>query len=155
MRFDSEKLYGFNFALLRVLMGVIFFSTTFSNLRKGLYGQGYREFLIYLSKDHPFSFYQVFLEDFAIPNWQILAKLQMVFEFALGFFLILGILTRLSAFLGFIFSLNLMFGTLGKDWIFTYVMMLSIFFVIFTSRAGRFYGLDKILLRKFGEKLVW
>ncbi|MFQ6088333.1 MAG: DoxX family membrane protein [Candidatus Methanofastidiosia archaeon] len=112
-------------------------------------------FLIYLSKDHPLSLYEVFLKDFAIPNWQILAKLQMIFEFGLGLFLILGILTRLSSLLGFAFSLNLMFGTLGKDWIFTYVMMLSIFFVIYTSKAGRFYGLDKILSERFGEKLVW
>jgi uncharacterized membrane protein YphA (DoxX/SURF4 family) len=139
--------------MLRVMMGLVFLTTWFSNLNKGLYGDGFEPFIQGWADGTDFGWYAAFLNNVVIPNVEILRLIQIITEgLLMGLFLTLGLFTPLSAVTAWFFVVNLFFASFGTgEWPWTYVMMGVMLAVIGLARAGRSFGLDAWLLEKRGE----
>jgi uncharacterized membrane protein YphA (DoxX/SURF4 family) len=139
--------------ILRIMMGLVFLTTWVSNLNKGLYGDGFEPFIQEWADGTDFRWYADFLNNVIIPNVEILRVVQVVAEgLIMGLFLLLGLFTPLSAVVAWFFVVNLFLASFGTgEWPWTYVMMGVMLAVIGLTRAGRAYGLDVLLLKKWGE----
>ena len=141
-------------ALLRIMLGVLFLTTWASNLSKGFYTpDGLLNFFtnVFPQTDNPLTWYAVFIDSAILPIRGIFAPFQLVTEFLIGLFLLLGLLTPWTSAAGLLFILNTFLATFGHDWPWSYAMMLAMLFVVLVTRAGRSLGLDNLLLRSRGE----
>jgi uncharacterized membrane protein YphA (DoxX/SURF4 family) len=140
-------------ALLRVMMGLVFLTTWFSNLNKELYGEGYLPFIQSWADGTSFRWYADFLYSAVIPNIEILRVVQIVIEgLFMGVFLLIGLLTPLSAAISWLFVVNLFLASFGTgEWPWTYIIMGVLLAIIAITRAGRSFGLDAWFARKWGE----
>jgi uncharacterized membrane protein YphA (DoxX/SURF4 family) len=145
-------------ALLRILLGVMFLSTWGINLLNGFYTpDGLFKFFteIYPQVDNPLAFYAAFINGAILPVRQVFAPFQLVAEGLLGLGLLLGVLTPFFSLAGIFFLINTFLATLGHDWPWSYIMPITILAVVFFTRAGRVWGLDALLLKRFGDKSRW
>lgn len=84
---------------------------------------------------------------------------QTIFELALALALIFGVFSRATgvAAVGFFFSLFLVqFG--GEEWIWTYVLLTAAAATVALNSAGRYFGVDQLLVKFRGESprgLLW
>ena len=141
-------------ALLRLLLGVVFLTTWGSNLSKGFYTpDGLLNFFtnIFPQADNPLTWYAAFIDGLILPIRGFFAPFQLVTEFLIGIFLLLGFLTPLSSAAGMFFILNTFLATFGHDWPWSYGMLLAMLAVTLLTRAGRSLGADNLLLQRRGE----
>jgi uncharacterized membrane protein YphA (DoxX/SURF4 family) len=144
-------------ALLRILLGVLFLTTWYSNLSKGFYTpDGLVDFFVnvFPQSENPLVWYAAFIDGFILPIRDFFAPFQLVTEFLLGLFLLLGFLTPLTSFAGIFFIFNTFLATFGHDWPWSYGMMLAILGVVLVTRAGRSIGIDNLLLTWRGEPRI-
>ena len=144
-------------ALLRILLGVLFLTTWYSNLSKGFYTpEGLVDFFVnvFPQSENPLAWYAAFIDGFILPIRGIFAPFQLVAEFLIGLFLLLGFFTPLTSAAGIIFIFNTFLATFGHDWPWSYGMMLAILGVILVTRAGRSIGIDNLLLIRRGEPRI-
>lgn len=141
-------------ALLRMMIGLVILTTWFSNLQKGFYTpDGLHDFFtsVYPQTENPLTWYAAFIDTVILANSAAFAPFQLVGEFLLGLFLLIGALTPVtSLFTGF-FILNTFLATFGHDWPWSYGMILGILAVVLLTRAGRSLGVDQVLLARWGE----
>jgi uncharacterized membrane protein YphA (DoxX/SURF4 family) len=139
-------------ALLRILMGGMFIAVWADNLQKDLYtADGYRKFVGHLAAKTDLTFYGDFLRDIVVPNAALFAYGQLVVELVvMGLFLLLGVLTPVSALVAAGFSVNLLLASWGVpgEWQGTYVMMIAILLAVAVTQAGRTLGVDARLARR-------
>ncbi|MFQ5857407.1 MAG: cyclic nucleotide-binding domain-containing protein [Anaerolineae bacterium] len=137
-------------AMLRILLGLLFITTAFENLNKGLYGEGFQSFVESWAAGNPVGFYRAFLEVVVIPNWQIFATVQLILEpIVMGLFLAIGLFTPPSAFVAAFFIGNLFLASLGKEWPWTYLVILGVLAAMIAGRAGRCLGVDQMLAERY------
>ena len=144
-------------SLLRILLGVIFLTTWASNLSKGFYTpDGLVDFFtnVFPQSENPLAWYAAFINGIILPIRGFFAPFQLVAEFLIGFFLLLGFLTPLTSFAGIIFIINTFLATFGHDWPWSYGMMLGILGVVMVTRAGRSIGIDNLLFDRRGEPRI-
>jgi uncharacterized membrane protein YphA (DoxX/SURF4 family) len=103
---------------------------------------------------NPVGWYKEFLEETVLPNSRVLATLQTFAEAAVGFGLILGLLTGLTALVGLFLCLNyglasqwMSFGQQGF-----HVLLVTSMIVFLCARAGRTWGLDRGILARSGRR---
>ncbi len=147
-------------ALLRIMVGLVFLSTWVFNLADGFYtADGLQRFFteIFPQSENPLTWYAAFIDNVILPIRGVFAPFQLVTEFLLGLALLVGFLTPLSSLAGIFFLLNTMLATFGHDWLWAYLMPISILAVTFLTRAGRALGVDAYLLKRFGARgfLLW
>ena len=142
--------------ILRVMMGLVFLTTWFSNLSKGLYGDGFLPFIQGWADGTEFRWYASFLYNVVIPNIEILRVVQVVTEgLIMGLFLIIGLFTPISAVIAWFFAVNLFLASFGTgEWPWTYIIMGVLLAVIALTRSGRSFGIDTWLTSKRGEPLI-
>jgi uncharacterized membrane protein YphA (DoxX/SURF4 family) len=141
-------------ALLRILLGVLFLTTWASNLVQGFYTpDGLLVFFtdIFPQADNPLGWYAAFINGVILPVRGVFAPFQLVTEFLLGLFLLVGFLTPWTSAGAAFFILNTFLATLGHDWPWSYITILGILFVVFFTRAGRSLGVDARLAGKRGQ----
>lgn len=144
-------------SLLRILLGVLFLTTWASNLSKGFYTpDGLVDFFnnVFPQAENPLAWYAAFIDGVILPIRGFFAPFQLVTEFLIGLFLLLGFLTPLTSFLGIIFISNTFLATYGHDWPWSYAMMLGILGVVMFTRAGRSIGVDNLLFDRKGEPRI-
>jgi uncharacterized membrane protein YphA (DoxX/SURF4 family) len=144
-------------ALLRILLGILFLTTWYSNLSKGFYTpDGLIDFFVnvFPQSENPLAWYAAFINGIILPIRGFFAPFQLVSEFLIGLFLLLGLFTPLTSFAGIIFIFNTFLATFGHDWPWSYGMMLAILGVVLVTRAGRSIGIDNLLLRWRGEPRI-
>ena len=138
-------------ALLRITLGVILLVTWWENLQKGLYqADGFAGFITGLADGHPLQPYRAFLIDVVAANATIFGTFQLIAELAMGVALLVGLFTPLAALGAFVFFLNLLVSFLNPntgEWIWTYVLLVVAAWVVFATRAGRAYGIDRRLAK--------
>jgi uncharacterized membrane protein YphA (DoxX/SURF4 family) len=152
-------------ALLRVVVGVWFLKAVWTKLALGLawgvlpYPMVSPRFVAFHPKrvaefaaGNPIGWYKEFLEQTVLPNAALFANLQVWGEVAVGLGVTLGLVTRLSAFIGLYLAVN--FG-LASQWMSFgqqgFHLLLGTSMVIFMGAgAGRAWGLDALLLRRGG-----
>jgi uncharacterized membrane protein YphA (DoxX/SURF4 family) len=147
-------------ALLRSLVGLVILTSWFSNLGKGFYTpDGLLNFFtnVFPQSENPLTWYAAFINGTILPIRSFFAPFQLVAEFTLGLALFLGGFTRLFSLAGIFFLLNTMLATFGHDWPWSYLMPIVILGVVFLTQAGRAWGIDRLLYKRFGDKgyLLW
>ncbi len=98
---------------------------------------------------NPIGWYKEFLQGTVLPHAKLFATLQTYGEACVGIGLVLGLVTGLSALAGLFLSLNyglaaqwMGFGQQGF-----HLLLVSLMLVFLGTRAGRTWGLDRLLLR--------
>ena len=132
-------------ALLRITLGLLFLTTWLSNLTKGFYTpDGLLDFFtnVFPQSNNPLGFYAAFIESVILPMRGAFAPFQLVAEFLLGLFLLIGFLTPWTSAAAAFFILNTFLATFGHDWPWSYGTILAILFVVFFTKAGRSLGVD-------------
>jgi uncharacterized membrane protein YphA (DoxX/SURF4 family) len=142
-------------AILRIVVGLMFLLTWLPNLLDGLYTPD--GLLFFFTEEFPQSenslgFYANFIEGLIIPIRHVFAPFQLVAEFLLGVAILLGVFTPLASIAGIFFLLNTMLATFGHDWLWSYILPISILFVSLFTHSGRAIGFDAYLLKRFGER---
>lgn len=144
-------------SLFRIVCGVLFLTTWSSNLSKGFYTpDGLYDFFmnVFPQTENPLTWYAAFIEGAILPIRGFFAPIQLVSEFLIGLFLLLGFLTPLTSLAGIIFIANTFLATYGHDWPWSYGMMLAILVVVLLTMAGRSLGIDKLLYDRRGEPRI-
>ena len=137
--------------VFRVTLALLFLSVWASNLDKGLYGAGPYAALIegYVDDgDAPGLWKEIM--GFVADNASLFSKLQLVTELTLGVLLMLGLLTRIAAFVAGLFVTALWVSEIGvpNEWVWSLVFPALAAFALAWLSAGRAYGLDERLLRR-------
>jgi uncharacterized membrane protein YphA (DoxX/SURF4 family) len=147
-------------AMLRILVGIMFLSTWGVNILKGFYtADGLLLFFteIYPQSENPLGFYAAFINGVILPIRGVFAPFQFVSEGILGLALLIGVFTPFFSLTGIFFLVNTFLASLGHDWPWSYLLPIGILAATFFTRAGRVWGLDALLLKRFGERgrLSW
>ena len=142
-------------AALRIMVGLMFVLTWLPNFLDGLYTP--EGLLVFFTEEFPQSenalgFYANFIDGVILPMRHVFAPFQLVSELLMGLAILLGLFTPLASITGIFFLLNTMLATFGHDWLWSYILPISILAVTLFTHAGRAIGIDAILFKKFGER---
>jgi uncharacterized membrane protein YphA (DoxX/SURF4 family) len=142
--------------LVRVIIGAMFVSVFFENLGKGLYRPaGYAGLIqYYIAKDHAPAAWKAVMS-LAANHAAIAAPMQGVTEISLGILLVLGLLTRPAAFVGFLFLGSLWISELGVGWIWELLVPVVALLGVSIGRAGRKWGVDSWLAQRWPSSPLW
>lgn len=154
---NSTKISLSWIALLRIMMGLMFLTTWYSNLQKGFYTpDGLSEFFteVFPISENPLTFYAAFIENVIIPIRHLFAPFQLVAEFLMGIALLIGFFTPVFSLGGIFFLINTFLLTFGHDWPWAYLMPIGILGVCTLTLAGRALGVDGFLLKRFGPPSI-
>src|SRR5260221_14197822 len=137
-------------AVLRVALGAMFVWVFFENLGKGAYTPaGYKGVIDYYVKNGHSPGVWKGLISVAAANARIVAPLQAMTELGFGVFLVAGAATRLVAAAAGAFLFTLWVSELGTSWIWELATPIVVAFCLAWARAGRTWGLDALLARRF------
>jgi uncharacterized membrane protein YphA (DoxX/SURF4 family) len=147
-------------AFLRIMLGLVFLTTWTSNLSNGFYTPAglYQFFtVVYPQAENPLALYAAFINHVILPIQGVFAPFQLVAEGLMGLALLVGAFTPFFSLAGIFFLTNTFLAALGHDWPWSYIMPIMILAVVFFTRAGRAFGVDAYLLKRFGERgrLLW
>ena len=96
-----------------------------------------------LAGQHPVEPYRLLIQEFVLPNSGPFLLLLGSTEVAVGFLLIVGLLTPLAALLAAVMVLHLQFATLWNNkWLYEYSVEWLPLLCLAAFRAGRWHGLD-------------
>jgi uncharacterized membrane protein YphA (DoxX/SURF4 family) len=145
-------------AVLRIVVGLMFLTTWGSNLAQGFYTpDGMQEFFttVYPQADNPLQWYAGFINGVILPIRGVFAPFQLVAEGVMGLALLVGAFTPVFSLAGIFFLINTFLATLGHDWPWSYFLPVSILVVTCFTQAGRTWGVDAYLLKRFGRRPGW
>jgi uncharacterized membrane protein YphA (DoxX/SURF4 family) len=96
---------------------------------------------------------QHFVKDLVLPHFYFFAPQVYLGEVLVAVTLILGLFSRLGAFLGALMAINLWLGLYRSpsEWPWTYFFLAVIQIMFLVQRPGRSLGVDAILLRREQE----
>jgi uncharacterized membrane protein YphA (DoxX/SURF4 family) len=146
------------FAFLRIYLGVVFLIAVSAKLRaQPSFTPGLVGFLQHLALENAHPFYRPFVTDVVLPHAGFFAKLVIVGELLVGLALVTGTATRLAAVGAMVLVLNYMFAK--GAWFWTPSSNDAAFFfialVVGLSRAGRTFGVDRLLARRWPNVPLW
>jgi uncharacterized membrane protein YphA (DoxX/SURF4 family) len=95
-----------------------------------------------------------FVNAVVLPHFYFFAPQVYLSEVLIAVTLILGLFSRLGAFLGALMAINLWLGLYRSpaEWPWTYFFLIVIQIMLLVQRPGRSWGLDAILLRREQER---
>lgn len=151
--FESAKA---GLAIMRLGLGAMFLYVFFENLRKGLYGRdGYTGLInYYVEKGHAPGFWKSIMS-LAASHAAAAGPMQAVTEVSFGLFLLLGLLTRPVALAAFLFLASLWVSEWGTAWIWELLVPMIAAFSLMVGSAGRKWGIDAKLARKYPRIPLW
>ena len=90
-----------------------------------------------------------FVKDIVLPHFYFFAPQVYLSEVLIAVTLILGLFSRLGAFVGALMAINLWLGLYRSpaEWPWTYFFLIVVQIMLLVQRPGRSLGLDAILLR--------
>jgi uncharacterized membrane protein YphA (DoxX/SURF4 family) len=143
-------------AIMRVGLGAMFLYVFFENLRKGLYGKdGYTGLInYYIEKGHAPSFWKSIM-GLAASHATTAGPIQAATEISFGLLLILGLLTRPVALAAFLFLASLWVSEWGTAWIWELLIPMIAAFSLMVGGAGRKWGIDAKLARRYPRIPLW
>ncbi len=143
-------------AVMRLGLGAMFLYVFFENLNKGLYSKdGYSGLInYYLEKGHAPGFWKNIMT-LASSHATTAGPIQAVTEISFGVFLLLGLLTRPVALAAFLFLTSLWISEWGTAWIWELLVPMIAAFSIMVGGAGRKWGIDAALARKYPRSPLW
>jgi uncharacterized membrane protein YphA (DoxX/SURF4 family) len=143
-------------AILRVGLGSLFIWVFFENLGKGLYSpSGYSGLInYYIEKGHGPQLLKGVMA-FMASHATVTGPLQGLTEITFGVFLLLGFLTRPVALGAFFFLSTLWMAEWGTSWIWELLMPMIVALALVIGAAGRKWGIDAILARRYPRIPLW
>jgi uncharacterized membrane protein YphA (DoxX/SURF4 family) len=143
-------------AIVRLTIGAMFVWVFFENLGKGLYTPaGYSGLITYyLQHDHAPAVWKAVMAA-AANHAAMAAPLQAITEIALGILLVMGLLTRPVAFIAFLYLASLWVSEWGTSWIWELLVPVLASLGLAVGRAGRTWGVDALLARRWPSSLWW
>jgi len=144
-------------ALLRIFFGYYFLADGLGKLTGGFTRPGVLEKrLLGWAKDLAFDWYKPFLHGMAIPHHQLLAEMITWGMILAGLALLFGLLTRPAALGGIFMMLNFFLAKGGGSPATTSDQaFMAGLLVVFLTRAGRSFGLDRWLARRHPDSFLW
>jgi thiosulfate dehydrogenase [quinone] large subunit len=150
--FVSANMAAWPIFLLRIYAGVIFAIHGWGKVsREGGFGDGMVGFL-QSNAEKAYDFYWPLVEQFVLPNKDLVASLIGWGELLLGVALVLGLATRFAALGGMFLMLNFWFVK-GATFLTATnydAVWLMIFLVLAFLPAGQIWGLDRRLSYRLG-----
>jgi thiosulfate dehydrogenase [quinone] large subunit len=142
--------------LLRVYLGVVFLIAAIPKLRED-FTPGLTAFVGQRAMEHSHLFYREFLQEVVLPNAQLFATLVTWGELLVGVSLILGLMTRLSATVALLLTLNYMLAKGAWPWTPSSndAAFAAISLALLIGAAGRTFGLDSILAKRWPRSALW
>jgi uncharacterized membrane protein YphA (DoxX/SURF4 family) len=143
-------------ALVRLTIGAMFVSVFFENLGKGLYtSAGYTGLInYYIKMSHSPAAWKAVM-GFMASHAAMAAPVQAMTEISLGILLIIGLLTRPAGFVAFLYLTSLWVSEWGTSWIWELLVMLLASLALAVGRAGRAWGVDVLLARRWPSSPWW
>jgi uncharacterized membrane protein YphA (DoxX/SURF4 family) len=143
-------------AILRITLGTLFVWVFFENLSKDLYTpEGYSSLInYYISQGHAPSFWKAIMS-FVANNARVMGPIQAVAEITFGVCLMLGLLIRPVALAAFGLLTSLWVSEWGTAWIWELLVPMIVALSLALSSAGRRWGLDAVLARKYPHLPLW
>jgi uncharacterized membrane protein YphA (DoxX/SURF4 family) len=107
---------------------------------------GLRYWTEQMAQHAAFSFHQDFVRDVILPHFTPIGVCVFFIEIAIGVSLMLGLLTRLSAFGGALFIANLWLGLyrVDSEWPWSYVFLILLLALFSLEAFGRSLGCDAL-----------
>ena len=139
------------FVLARIYLGISFFFSDHGNAQPNE-AAGFLKFAL----KNGYSWYQSLLNSVVVPHAAIFARLIVVTEIYIGIALVIGLTTRLAAWLALFLLLNYMCAKGAVPWgpgIDQSDIILAL--IILFSDAGRTFGIDKLLANRFPRLWIW
>ena len=152
-----DQLYArFGLAIVRLTIGVMLVWVFFENLGKGLYTPGGYAGLInyYIQHDHAPAAWKAVMA-VAASHASMAAPLQGLTEISLGVLLVLGLLTRPAGLVAFAYLTSLWVSEWGTSWIWELLVPMMAAFAVAVGAAGRTWGLDAFLARRWPSSRWW
>ena len=143
-------------AVQRLTLGTLFVWVFFENLGKDLYTPGGYASLIrhYVETGTAPAAWKAVMR-FMAERAAVAAPLQAVIELALGILLLLGLATRLVALAAFAWLTSLWVSEWGTAWIWELLVPMVMAVCLALGGAGRRFGLDAALARRYPAIPIW
>ena len=143
-------------AIVRVTIGAMLVWVFFENLKKGLYTPaGYAGLInYYIKSSHSPAAWKAVM-GLAASHAAMAAPMQALTEISLGILLIIGLLTRPAAFVAFLYLGSLWVSEWGTAWIWELLVPVLASLGLVLGRAGRAWGVDALLARRWPSSLWW
>jgi uncharacterized membrane protein YphA (DoxX/SURF4 family) len=143
-------------AIVRLTIGAMFVWVFFENLGKGLYTPtGYSGLInYYIQHDHAPAAWKAVMAA-AASHAAMAAPMQAITEIFLGILLVIGLLTRPVAFVAFLYLASLWVSEWGTAWIWELLVPVLACLALAVGRAGRTWGVDALLARRWPSSLWW
>ena len=143
-------------AIVRVTIGAMLVSVFFENLGKGLYRPASYASLInyYIEKGHSPAVWKA-VEGLVASHAAMAAPMQALTEISLGILLVIGLLTRPAAFVAFLYLGSLWISEWGTAWIWELLVPVLASLGVAVGRAGRAWGVDALLARRWPSSPWW
>ena len=142
--------------MLRVGLGALFGSVFFENLGKGLYHpSGYSGLIkYYIEKGHAPQALKSVMALMA-SHASVAGPMQGVTEITFGVLLLMGLLTRPVALAAFLFLTTLWIAEWGTVWIWELLIPMLVALSLMIGAAGRKWGVDALLARRYPRIPLW
>lgn len=143
-------------AILRLGLATLFIWVFFENLGKGLYSpSGYSGLInYYIDKGQAPQLLKSTM-GFMANHANVAGPMQGVTEITLGVLLLIGFLTRPVALAAFLFLSTLWVAEWGTAWIWELLMPMIVALVLIIGAAGRTWGIDGSIARRYPRSLFW
>ena len=143
-------------AIVRLTIGAMLVWVFFENLGKGLYTPaGYAGLInYYIKASHSPAAWKAVMGLMA-SHAAMAAPLQAMAEISLGVLLVIGLLTRPVAFVAFLYLASLWISEWGTSWIWELLVPVLASFALSLGRAGRAWGVDARLARRWPSSRWW
>jgi uncharacterized membrane protein YphA (DoxX/SURF4 family) len=143
-------------AMVRLTIGAMLVWVFFENLGKGLYTPaGYAGLInYYIKASHSPAAWKAVMGVMA-GHAAMAAPMQAMAEISLGVLLVIGLLTRPVAFVAFLYLASLWISEWGTSWIWELLVPVVASLALAVGRAGRAWGVDALLARRWPSSPWW
>ena len=153
---DSSERAQVALSIMRVALGSLFVWVFFENLVKALYSpSGYSGLInYYIEKGHGPQLLKSVMA-FMANHATFTGPMQGLTEITFGVFLLIGLLTRPVALGAFLFLTTLWMAEWGTSWIWELLIPMIVALALMIGSAGRKWGVDAILARRYPRSPLW
>jgi uncharacterized membrane protein YphA (DoxX/SURF4 family) len=143
-------------AIVRLTIGAMLVWVFFENLGKGLYTPaGYASLInYYIKASHSPAAWKTVM-GFMASHAAMAAPMQAMTEISLGILLVVGLLTRPAALVAFLYLGSLWISEWGTSWIWELLVPVLASLALVVGRAGRAWGVDGLLARRWPSSPWW